>query len=74
MFANVPICSRKSEYRADLVTFQFDEQGSEAMLDAVYPACLFRVEPVLDDDNYLVWKTNYWGVTRLDDMGLRVVE
>ena len=61
------------QYRADLVAFQFNEQGGEQMLDAVYPAYLFQVEPVLDEANYLVWKTGYWGVTRLEDIDLRVV-
>lgn len=61
------------QYRADLVAFQFNAQGGEQLLDAVYPAYLFQIEPVLDETNYMVWKTNYWGVTRLEDIELRVL-
>ena len=61
------------QYRADLVAFQFNEHGGEQLLDAVYPAYLFQIEPVLDEANYLVWKTNYWGVARLEDIELRVL-
>lgn len=60
------------QYRADLVAFQFNKSGGELLLDAVYPAYLFQVEPVLDEDNYMVWQTQFWGVTRLEDIELRL--
>ena len=55
-------------YRADLVAFQFDGNGEEYMIDAVYPCFLFQVKPVLSRDNYLDWHHKYWGAIRLHDV------
>ena len=59
------------QYRADLVAFQFGEDGSEYMIDAVYPAMVFQIRTELDETNYLDWHHKYWGAVRLDDMELR---
>lgn len=64
----------RGQYRADLVAFQFDEKGSEYMIDAVYPGFQFMIKQVLDDEDHLDWHTKYWGAIRLSDMTLRVLE
>lgn len=55
-------------YRADLVAFQFDEDGNEYMIDAVYPGFLFQVKTTLGGENYLDWHHKYWGDVRLHDL------
>lgn len=62
----------RGQYRADLVAFQFDEKGSEYMIDAVYPGFLFGIEQVLDEEDRLDWHTKYWGPIRLSDMTLHL--
>ena len=64
----------RGQYRADLVAFQFDEKGSEYMIDAVYPGFQFMIKQVLDDEDHLDWHTKYWGAIRLSDMTLQVLE
>ena len=54
-------------YRADIVAFLFDGSGNETKIDAVYPGFSFRIEPALDEKNYLEWNHRFWGMVRLDD-------
>ena len=56
------------QYHADLLAFQFDENGREYLLDAVYPGFLFRIEPEEDGTDYLDWNHQYWGPVRLHDL------
>ena len=58
-------------YRADIVAFQFDENGTEYMIDAVYPGFMFRIEEVHNETEYLDWHHKYWGAVRLDDLTMK---
>ena len=58
------------QYRADLVAFQFDDQGNEDILDGVYPGLTFQIRKSLSAEEYLDWHTNYWGSIRLHDLFL----
>ena len=46
------------------------EDGSEDILDGVYPGLSFRVRQTLDRENYLDWHHQYWGDIRLHDLRL----
>ncbi len=56
------------QYRADLIAYQFDENGTEDILDGVYPGLAFQITERLDDTNYLDWNHQYWGAVRLHDL------
>ena len=56
------------QYRADLIAYQFDENGTEDILDGVYPGLVFQITDRLDDTNYLDWHHQYWGAVRLHDL------
>ena len=56
------------QYRADLIAYQFDENGTEDILDGVYPGLVFQISDRLDDTNYLDWHHQYWGAVRLHDL------
>ena len=62
------------DYRADLVAYLFDDDGSEDILDGVYPGVAFsvRTDPAAGD--YLDWHHNYWGHVRLHDMETELLE
>ena len=69
----LPMCHLASgQYQADIVAFLFDGSRNENMIDAVYPGFNFRIEPVMDRENYLEWNHRYWGVIRLDDAALEL--
>ena len=56
------------QYSADLVAYQYDEDGNEDILDGVYPGWLFQIRNELDENNYLDWHHRYWGHVRLNDV------
>ncbi len=59
------------EYRADLVAYQFDDDGNEDILDGVYPGLVCLIDSGLSETEYLDWHHNYWGHVRLHDLQLR---
>ena len=59
------------QYSADLVVYQYDDDGNEDILDGVYPGWLFQILNPADDNNYLDWHHQYWGHIRLHDMEVR---
>ncbi|MBQ6398729.1 MAG: ABC transporter ATP-binding protein [Clostridia bacterium] len=61
------------DYQADLIAFQFDDQGLEYKIDGVYPGFLFHIERALDHRNYLIWNHQYWGPVRMDDMKVEII-
>ena len=56
------------QYRADLIAYQFDENGTEDILDGVYPGLVFQISDSLSEANYLDWHHQYWGAVRLHDL------
>jgi len=58
------------QYRADLIAYQFDENGTEDILDGVYPGLVFQINRGLDDENHLNWHHRYWGAVHLHDITL----
>ncbi|MBQ8995616.1 MAG: ABC transporter ATP-binding protein [Oscillospiraceae bacterium] len=59
------------QYRADLVAYCFDENGTEDILDGVYPGILFQINNELSEENYLDWHHQYWGPIRLHDLQVK---
>ena len=59
------------QYTADLVAYQYDEQGNEDILDGVYPGWLFQVRNERSAENYLDWHHRYWGAVRLNDLRIK---
>ena len=55
-------------YSADLVAYTYDEDGTEDILDGVYPGLTFQIRDRLDEDNPLDWHHQYWGHIRLHDL------
>ena len=58
------------QYSADLVVYQFDEDGTEDILDGVYPGVIFQIEDQLHVDTHLDWHHQYWGHIHLHDIGV----
>lgn len=63
------LCS--GQYSADLVAYQYDEDGNEDILDGVYPGWMFQIRNPLDRKHYLDWHHRYWGYVRLNDLRLK---
>ena len=59
------------QYRADLIAYQFDQNGTEDILDGVYPGLIFHINNRLDEENYLDWNHQYWGAVRLHDLTVK---
>ena len=59
------------QYTADLVAFQYDEDGNEDILDGVYPGAVFQVEGSLEETGHVDWHHQYWGHIRLHDLEVR---
>lgn len=58
----------KGQYSADLVAYTADENGTEELLDGVYPGIVFNVEEAAEADHHVEWSHQYWGHIRLRDM------
>ncbi len=58
-------------YTADLVAYACDEDGSEDILDGVYPGVAFEVVGGLEETGGLDWHHQYWGHVRLHDLEVR---
>ena len=58
----------KGQYSADLVAYTADENGTEELLDGVYPGIMFNVEEAAEADHHVEWSHQYWGHIRLRDM------
>ena len=56
------------QYSADLVAYLHDEEGSEDILDGVYPGVVFDVVVALSDVEHLDWNHRYWGAIHLHDL------
>lgn len=56
------------QYTADLVAYQYDEDGSEDILDGVYPGLVFQIRNSHNSKHYLDWHYRYWGAVRLHDL------
>ena len=58
------------QYSADLIAYQFDEDGNEDVLDGVYPGLIFQIQDTLEDTGHLDWHHQYWGNIHLHDLGV----
>ena len=56
------------QYMADLLAYQFDDDGNETILDGVYPGIVFNIEDKLGETSHLDWHNQYWGNVHLHDM------
>ena len=59
------------QYTADLVAYQYDEDGNEDILDGVYPGVVFQIRNKKSKENYLDWHHRYWGAVRLHDLEIK---
>ena len=59
------------QYTADLVAYQYDEDGNEDILDGVYPGVVFQIRNKKSEENYLDWHHRYWGAVRLHDLEIK---
>ena len=55
-------------YRADMIAYQYDENGNELLVDGVYPGFRFEIDNRVTEENKLVWLSNYWGNIHLQDV------
>jgi lipopolysaccharide transport system ATP-binding protein len=51
----------RGDYRADLIAYTILPDGSEYVLDKVYPGMVFSVTAPESDNPFGVWKDEYWG-------------
>lgn len=56
------------QYQADIVAYQFDEDGNEDILDGVYPGVIFQIKEQLGVVSYLDWHHQYWGHIQLHNL------
>lgn len=56
------------KYRADIVTYVYDQFGAEYFLDGVYPGIIFEIDSAIDEKNQLNWLHQYWGHVHLQDV------
>lgn len=61
------------QYSADLVVYQFDEEGTEDILDGVYPGIVFQIREEFGVTTHLDWHHQYWGHVHLHDIGVKKV-
>ena len=58
------------QYSADLVAYTADENGTETILDGVYPGIVFDIANTSAADHHVKWSHQYWGHVRLADLNL----
>lgn len=56
------------KYKADIVSYVYDEFGNECFLDGVYPGVIFEINETINEQNQLIWLHQYWGHIHLHDI------
>ena len=58
------------QYSADLIAYTADRNGTETILDGVYPGVVFDLTESAGVDHHVKWSHQYWGHVRLRDAKL----
>ena len=61
------------QYHADIVAYRIDGDGSEDILDGVYPGVIFQIADQADDVACSDWNHQYWGHIQLHDLEVSMV-
>ena len=61
-------------YRVDIIAFQYDEFGTEQIVDAVYPGIYLEINEVINSENRIKWLPMYGGNVRLHDLTIQYEE
>ena len=56
------------QYQSDVIAYQLDQNGSEKILDAVYPGFSFNIKEAGTEESPGCWRRQYQGNIRLHDL------
>lgn len=60
----------EGKYHVEIIAFLSNNLGGQMYLEQASPAFFFEISEIINEENFLVWRRQYWGNNRLHDVAI----